>query len=132
MLFILVQCSPQATRVISTIKTCGYGANHWLIPWQDVWLAPMLPPILRKVEMKINVVMVTTRSCEQYIEDCRLEDLHYHKGLLQADVLDAKHRYESLKAQLDKMNRELGVTDGDDDQNQEQPQEPNNKKAKRQ
>lgn len=92
----------------------------------------MLPPILRKVEMKINVVMVTTRSCEQYIEDCRLEDLHYHKGLLQADVLDAKHRYESLKAQLDKMNRELGVTDGDDDQNQEQPQEPNNKKAKRQ
>lgn len=82
--------------------------------------------IIRKVEMKINVVMVVSKSCEQYIEDYRREELMYHKQLLHADVLDAKHRYESMKAQLEKVNAELGATDGDD----EQTPEPKKKKPK--
>ena len=119
-------CSP--IQKGNTIKTCGYGANHWLSPWQDVWFAPMLPPIIRKVEMKINVVMVASKSCKQYVEDYRREELMYHKQLLHADVLDAKHRYESMKAQLEKVNAQLGVTDGDD----EQTPEPKKKKPKNQ
>lgn len=79
--------------------------------------------MVRTIEAKINLIMIKTRSCEEYIEDCRIADLHYYKGLLQADVIDAKHRYESLKAELDKMNQRLGVAN-------EVPEEPKNKKQK--